>query len=353
MGIGAEDAGRFEVESGGVPFTARIVGRGDRYGMNWCLTNDGAEPLIEFYDRRFPHTELGQFVSRYHASTLGNRMGIGGGLCLDAGVPAWSLDAVAYGMVTEWLAVHEATRGFMGPVSRPTIHDMAEAGEAAALASMLGAGAAPDGPDDISMTPLAYAASGGTDGHREACRILLAAGADPNGRVARGRSPMHLLADAATARILIGAGGDPNLERIRGETPLRSAVREGADGTAAALIAAGADVSVTDGRGRTPLHDSATEACSALLLAAGADPNARDASGRTPLHDAVEYADDPTAAVLLAAGADPSIRDAAGMSVRDAWEALGDSAAKALACLDAWEVAAASTMGRPSAPRRI
>ena len=56
--------------SNDVPFTVRIVRQGDRYGLKFGLVHDKAEPLIEFYDQRFQHTEYGQFVTRYYASTV-------------------------------------------------------------------------------------------------------------------------------------------------------------------------------------------------------------------------------------------------------------------------------------------
>ena len=43
-------------------FNVRIVRAGDRYGRDNCLTHDKDEPLVEFYDSRYPHTEYGQFV---------------------------------------------------------------------------------------------------------------------------------------------------------------------------------------------------------------------------------------------------------------------------------------------------
>lgn len=57
-------------------FAMRVVGRGDRYGKDMMLTHALAEPMVEFYDRRWMFdrapdgTELGQFVSRYFLSTL-------------------------------------------------------------------------------------------------------------------------------------------------------------------------------------------------------------------------------------------------------------------------------------------
>jgi len=53
---------------------ARIITKGDRYGLNDCLTyEDGGEPLVEFYLKRQLEwiTLYGRrFVSRYYLSTL-------------------------------------------------------------------------------------------------------------------------------------------------------------------------------------------------------------------------------------------------------------------------------------------
>lgn len=70
-------------------FNVRIVRAGDKYGRDFCLTHDKEDqPLVEFYDSRHPHTEFGQFVSRYYVETIlgTDRYGSGtGGLCLDGG----------------------------------------------------------------------------------------------------------------------------------------------------------------------------------------------------------------------------------------------------------------------------
>lgn len=77
--------------SNGVPFNSRIVKKGEKYGLDFCLTYDENEPLVEFYDARYPHTEFGQFVSRYYYSTLSKDPGRG--INLDGGVDDWFVDA--------------------------------------------------------------------------------------------------------------------------------------------------------------------------------------------------------------------------------------------------------------------
>ena len=75
-------------------FNVRILRKGDKYGRDFCLTHDEGKPLVEFYDTRYPHTEFGQFVSRYYVEIIlgTDRYGRGtGGLCLDGGVPSWTV----------------------------------------------------------------------------------------------------------------------------------------------------------------------------------------------------------------------------------------------------------------------
>jgi hypothetical protein len=97
---GNPPSGCFEfTAASGVPFRVRIVNRGERYGLR-SITNEGPEPLVEFYDRRWDHTEHGQFVTRYYASTL---LGHLGGLCLDGGVGGWSVDAASMANVREFV----------------------------------------------------------------------------------------------------------------------------------------------------------------------------------------------------------------------------------------------------------
>jgi hypothetical protein len=88
-------------------FNVRIVRKGDRYGRNNVLTHDKEDqPLVEFYDNRYPHTEYGQFVSRYYVSTIlgTDRWGRGeGGLMLDGGVPSWTVSALDMDTVRAYL----------------------------------------------------------------------------------------------------------------------------------------------------------------------------------------------------------------------------------------------------------
>lgn len=91
----------------GVRFRARIVTKGDRYGLDMRLTWESDDDGVEFYDTRYPHTEFGQFVSRYYIETiLGNDgLGLGDrhGLDLCGYVDDWKIDARAMNIVRAWL----------------------------------------------------------------------------------------------------------------------------------------------------------------------------------------------------------------------------------------------------------
>ena len=87
-------------------FGVRIIRKGDRYGLDDCLTVDGA-PMVEFYDATYRGPKFGprgQFVSRYYASTLleGGR-GRKEGLCLHGGEPVWSIDAGTMRAIREYV----------------------------------------------------------------------------------------------------------------------------------------------------------------------------------------------------------------------------------------------------------
>jgi len=89
-------------------FNVRILNKGDKYGREFCLTHDEDKPIAEFYDRRYPHTEFGQFVSRYYVSTLLEDPT--GGLCLDGGnASSWTVSADDMALVRAYLRAATGT----------------------------------------------------------------------------------------------------------------------------------------------------------------------------------------------------------------------------------------------------
>jgi len=88
-------------------FNVRIVRQGERYGRNDCLVHDDEKPLVEFFDSKQNLSVFGpygQFVSRYYCETI-----LAGdypqGLCLDGGVPAWSISTKGMRSVIQFLQV--------------------------------------------------------------------------------------------------------------------------------------------------------------------------------------------------------------------------------------------------------
>lgn len=81
-------------------WAVRIVEQGDKYGLKDRLTHEGEEPLVEFYDTRYEHTDLGQFVSRYFIDTLADGEG---GLNLDGCEPEWTIHRPCMHRIRDWL----------------------------------------------------------------------------------------------------------------------------------------------------------------------------------------------------------------------------------------------------------
>jgi hypothetical protein len=86
-------------------FNVRIVNTGDKYGRNDCLVNDKGA-MVEFYDSRYTDGDFadrGQFVARYYVVTLLEDSHYPNGLCLDGGIPAWSVSADGMKEVLEYI----------------------------------------------------------------------------------------------------------------------------------------------------------------------------------------------------------------------------------------------------------
>ena len=81
-------------------FNTKLIRAGDKYGLDDCLTHDG-DPMLEFYDPRYQHTPIGQFVSRYHVKTL--LEGNDSGLMLDTQVNDWVVDQEQMTEIRDWL----------------------------------------------------------------------------------------------------------------------------------------------------------------------------------------------------------------------------------------------------------
>lgn len=82
-------------------WNVRVVRAGDVYGRAFDIVHQHADPLVEFYDTRFSHTTLGQFVSRHYLSTI---LKGEGRLCLDGGIAEWVVTDEAMAKVRGWLS---------------------------------------------------------------------------------------------------------------------------------------------------------------------------------------------------------------------------------------------------------
>jgi ankyrin repeat protein len=94
-------------------------------------------------------------------------------------------------------------------------------------------------------------------GHRDAARLLLDAGANPNqaSRNALHVTPLHSACSAghaAVAELLLQRGADSNAGESNGMTPLHTAAGTGNREIAALLLHAGADRAAQSHDGRTP-----------------------------------------------------------------------------------------------------
>jgi len=124
------------------------------------------------------------------------------------------------------------------------LHQAAERGDAAAVASLLASGASPAAVTRIGQfTPLHVAAKAG---HAEIVRLLLDAKADASALTTTGAAPLHFAAASGSAdavALLLDRGADVDgREPVWGQTPLMFAAAAGRTAVVKVLLARGADV---------------------------------------------------------------------------------------------------------------
>ena len=184
----------------------------------------------------------------------------------------------------------------------------------------------------------------------EIVRLLLKAGADPNGTAKTDR-PLGLalhksdditiaLVEAGAAieprelfslvgraghervlKALVAKGTSPDTKDTRGDSLLVHTLRDKAlVGHAQALLESKADPNLADGTGIPPLSiacAAGVDASVALLLKHRANPRALDSEKKAALHHAARSGCAPCIRALLAAGADPNVTDTGGQRPLD------------------------------------
>jgi hypothetical protein len=105
----------------GRPFNARVIRRGDRYGLPDQCVHGGGE-LVEFCDGSqdpAKQGDLGQFTGgRYYASTLMESLDHGAtALALDSDIPEWTLPASSMEQVMTWLREQGLTTTSSAPTA--------------------------------------------------------------------------------------------------------------------------------------------------------------------------------------------------------------------------------------------
>lgn len=219
------------------------------------------------------------------------------------------------------LTVLVATRGEPGDSGDDTLADAVTRGDHDLAHSLLDAGADPDEPLVLTMTPLIRAA---VRNDAEMVEILLAAGADLEATDPAGVMAVHAAAQAdaeASLQALIAAGARLDARSRSGMAAFEHAASRGSL-RALRLLAPLVDIdapseAIAQGHGpprdigSTPMglavrsgHDDAVK----LLLDLGAEVDARSTAGHTPLLIAVFTGQEPELVeMLLAAGADPTV----------------------------------------------
>jgi ankyrin repeat protein len=171
-------------------------------------------------------------------------------------------------------------------------------------------------------TPLHF----GTDANLEACRVLIAQGAEVNAVDASGQTPLHDAAyegSYAFIKLLLQHGAKTNIADEEGNTPLHEAVY-GEEKRfplkakiAALLLDHRANIDATNQRKETPIFSAArigNIVMFKLLLARGANTSRRFWEGGTLLHAAADSDEPQLVELLLKRGANINARDDNGMT---------------------------------------
>ena len=200
--------------------------------------------------------------------------------------------------IVDTLLAHGADVSARLPDGKTALHVAAVGGHLDVVERLINGGADLHSGDDHGATPLHTALA-----HESIVKFLLAAGADPNRRVAAGPTPIAWAArnDVAVAQVLIDAGA---------ELDIFTATRFGQ--VAALRRILDADPSLANAvRERWPVQPVLSEAAATgqfevaeVLLQYGADPDQRGRSYGSPLYESMRNGHPELAKLLLDHGAD-------------------------------------------------
>lgn len=205
-------------------------------------------------------------------------------------------------------ALRAVSKTDLGTARRTALHDAAESGDAAFVASLLlERDSQLDARDSNGLTPLYLAAQ---SGHAEIVSSLLAAGASANAVGRFGRTPLHRAVRGghiSVVRALLSSPGTRLNDRQEGgDSALHEAASNGHTEIVELLIAAGADVNAANDLGETPLHYA--------KLAAEGEHAAEENDGTSSESRAFSERSLATAKALCAAGANPNAKTNAGLT---------------------------------------
>lgn len=159
-------------------------------------------------------------------------------------------------------------RPLVGADEKRDLVEAAASGDARAALKLLSMGCHPDSTSETPTGPVSALAAAAGFGSADVAKILLQAGANPNG--IEGETPPIMVAaakdDLEMCLALIGAGADPDLSDMEGGTALFRAAAEGRVETSRLLAEEGSEPCRPGPGGVTP-EEIATKDCETAISA--------------------------------------------------------------------------------------